>query len=837
MLEIRQISIDNQDLYLPVITDDPAPVFRWKLASDKENDLQRAYRITVRGDSAEYWDSGIVKSRDQYASYKGKPLPDLEQLSAELFVYSGSGDYAWDECSFSCYLSKLDAPWIASTNKEPRRVVRFVKDVEIDEAKEVASAFVIYCGLGYCSLFVNKQRLNPDIELDPAFSDYSKTAYFVIDDIYTNACDSKTLRLAFEVADGWRRFDSPFLKEMGVKEPTFAGDNLLSAKIIVKYTDGTVSETVTGPDWQWTYSNTVSSSIYDGTVFDAGITRFRKQPVRLAKAPCEDLRLMTIPPVMRREKYAPVDIFRRENGDYIVDFGQNIAGVIQLGIPDEQEPGTKIRISYAEELSEDGSLYTAPLRSAKATDTYVCGEPSDLPIFWTPSYTYHGFRYISVSGYAKPLSESDVLAIALYTAIGQTGDFSCGSPMLNAIHRACVATEKSNIHSILTDCPQRDERMGWMNDATVRFGAFPYNFDISRIFPKIVQDLRDVQSKDGAITCTAPFLIGGRPADPVCSSYLVAGYEYYMLTGDKAFLSKYFDGFAAWEECLLSRSDNYIVNYSYYGDWAGPEAACVSGEDPHSKVTPGEFMSTGFSYYNCKLLSFFASELGKKKANADYTAKANAIRKAFLAKWFDERTLAVAGNSQGALAFALWLDILPENSAPAVAEKLHNILKKASYKITTGNITTRYLLEVLTRFGYVDDAYRIMTCESYPGFGFMLQNEATTIWERFELKKEPSMNSHNHPMYAACDIWFYKYLLGITNLTPGWKKCAVKPYLPEGLLSARGSLDTPYGKLCVRWAKRYGKKLLMLTVPFGMECEVSFEGAVRTVKGSAVIEV
>ena len=837
MLEIRQISIDNQDLYNPVITDNDSPVFRWKLASDRANDSQRAYRIVVRSSFRGYWDSGIVKTDNQYAVYAGKPLPDLEQMEVELFVYSNEGDYAWDECSFSCYLSKFDCQWISSTNTEPRRVVRFVKDVPVDPAKEVASAFVIYCGLGYCSLFVNKERTNPDIELDPAFSDYSKTAYFVIDDIYESAAANKTLRLAFEVADGWRRFDSPFLKEMGVKEPPFAGENLLAAKIIIKYTDGSVSETVTGSDWQWTYSNTVTSSIYDGTVFDASRVRFSKHPVKLADAPCRNVKLMNIPPVMRREKYSPVDVFRAANGDYIVDFGKNIAGVIQLEIPDEQEPGSEIKIEYAEELNEDGTLFRDTLRSALATDVYICGEPADMPVIWTPSYTYHGFRYISVSGCASPVSESTVTAIALYTALSGTGDFSCGSAILNAVHEACVATEKSNIHSILTDCPQRDERMGWMNDATVRFGAFPYNFDISRIFPKIVQDLRDVQSDDGAITCTAPFLIGGRPADPVCSSYLVAGYEYYMRTGDKEFLKKTFGGFASWEECLLSHSDDFIVNYSYYGDWAGPEFACVSLEDAHSKVTPGEFMSTGFSYYNCTLLSFFAQELGDTAKSKEYTEKAAKVKAAFLAKWFDKKTLTVAGDSQGALTFALWLDILPEDSRDAVALKLRDALAASDYRFTTGNLTTRYLLEVLTRYGFVDDAYRLMTSEKYPGFGYMLQNEATTIWERFELKKNPAMNSHNHPMYAACDLWLYKYLLGISNLAPGWKKCSVSPSLPADLLSCRGSLDTPYGKLYVRWAKRYGKKLLMLTVPFGMECEVNFEGVRKTVKGSAVIEV
>ncbi len=837
MLEIRQLSIDNQDLYLPVVTDSRKPVFRWKLATDRAHDFQKSARIVVRNGDTVFWDSGEVETDAQTMTYAGEELPDLEQLSVELYVTAESGDDAWVERYFASFTEKFDYPWITSGNTEPRRVVKFLKNVDLPAAKTVKSAFAIYCGLGYCNLTVNGRRTNPDIALDPAFSDYSKTCYFVVDDIYYDAVGNSQLKFCFEVADGWRRFDSPFLLKMGAKMPTFAGKNMLAAKIVVTFTDGTQTVVMTDRTWKWTYSATVTSSIYDGTVFDARPCRYGRRNVKLAEAPCGNIRMMNIPPVMKREKLAPVDIFRKNlrNGEpaWIVDFGRNIAGVVSLEIPSNLEAGNKITVEYSEILGENGDIFTANLRDAKATDVYIAGEPSAVPVFWTPEFTYHGFRFVKVTGYGNPLGETNIRAVELGTALEKTGDFSCGSPILNAIHEACVNTERANMHSILTDCPQRDERLGWMNDATVRFEELPYNFEVARIFPKVLRDIRDTQGEDGSITCTAPFVVGGRPADPVCSSYLVAGLEYYMRTGDRNVLEEFYPGFRAWEECLLAHSDNYIVNYSYYGDWAGPKDSCVDEENARSAVTPGIFMSTGYSYYNCLKLQFFARELGKRADARRYGELAAKIREAFLEKWFDGKTLTVGSDSMACLAFALWLGILPEEARKGVAAKLTGKLRENGWKSTCGNLCSRYLPEVLCDYGYADDAFRMLTDEKYPGFGFMLQNGATTIWERFELKKNGGMNSYNHPMYAAVDRWFYAYVLGIRNTAPGWTSCEITPCLPEGLLTARGSVETPFGRLSVRWAKRYGEKVIMVTVPFGIKCTLNFEGLKKRLTGGS----
>jgi alpha-L-rhamnosidase len=240
--------------------------------------------------------------------------------------------------------------------------------------------------------------------------------------------------------------------------------------------------------------------------------------------------------------------------------------------------------------------------------------------------------------------------------------------------------------------------------------------------------------------------------------------------------------------------------------------------------TPGILMSTGYFYYNAVLLSRFAALLGWRDEKEKYAALAEKIRQAMLAKWWDGKTGRMATGSQGCQSFALWLGILPEEGRRLAARRLHEDLEEKEYRITTGNLCTRYLMDVLTEYGYVDDAWRIVTREEYPSFGYMIQNEATTVWERFEMKKNPGMNSHNHPMYGAVGYWFYAYLAGIRPTAPGFSEAEIRPFFPEKLLSVNASVHTCRGDLTVRWIKRYGRLHLYVTVPFGTRARIVFAG-------------
>lgn len=813
----------------------PVAALSWAIGSDTPDGRQAWYELTLENaeDSTVIFASGRVQSAVQSASFDTTGIPEAAVVRASLTVGANDGQVTpeAEEFFFNGALHTVPGEWITSANDMGNAVLHFWRTFTVD--KPVADAVLYTCGLGYQRATLNGAEVT-DAVLDPAHSNYRKVCY------YRTTPDAAALLtegencLAVAVAPGWRKNGTEFMFSMlGERKIEFYGDSVLWALLRITYEDGTREDITTGTDWLCAIGPQ-TSEIFNGETFDASrnltLDELDTIPVRVAEAPGGILRPMTLQPIREQESYAPVEITQPKAGQFVVDFGQNLAGVVCLWLTEELHPGQVITLRHAEELHEDGTLFTEPLRSARQQDTYIAaGDERDLAV-WQPEFTYHGFRYVEVTGLSS-LEPDDIEAVALHTDMQKRSTFSTGSALLNAIQQNLVMTEKSNLHSILTDCPQRDERMGWMNDATVRFEETPYNFDVSRIFPKVMLDIHNEQRAEGQFTCCAPFIYGALPADPVCSSYLMAGKQALMHCGELNAVDEMFDGMAAWEDFLLSRSPDGTVDYSYYGDWAGPAYACIGGENGHAGnlETDGRIMSTGYSYFNCVTLADFARRTGRTEAEKKYTEKAAYVRDAFLKQWFDADTAKVGKGAMGSQAFALWLGILPKESREAAARVMRDDLVAHDYRITTGNLNTRYLMDMLTKYGYVDDAYAVMTSEAYPGFGYMIQNEATTVWERFELKKDPGMNSHNHPMYGAIGSWFYQYLGGIIPTEPGFARVSIKPYFPTKLLSAHAVVETVMGEVSVRWSKRYGKLYLFVQTPFGMTADVDFDGKVTTV--------
>lgn len=833
MIYIKSFYLDGTPVSQSVCEfskDHATPTLSWSVGGGNPDDGQVAYTLTVEIGGETVFDSGRVETSRQSALLDGFTFP--AGVYAYLTVTVESATEQTEPCDVVLFNGTLDTfpgEWITSREDQGERVLRFVKKFTVD--KPVKDAVLYYCGLGYHQATINGYNMD-GVKMDPAHANYAKTCYYRVAPVYVNHLQEGENRLEIKVAPGWRKNGTDFMWQMlGERKIEFYGDSVLWAYLHITYEDGTAEDIVTDDTWECALDPR-TSSIFNGETFDAALNKdfddCDKLPVKTTAAPGGEMRPMILQPIVDQGYFDPKEITSPKPGTFVVDFGQNIAGVVSLELPENMKAGQTITMVHTEELNEDGTLYTDVLRGAKQTDTYVAtGDERDLDV-WMPEFTYHGFRYCQITGLDR-LEPYMIEARLIHTDLENRSSFTCGSPMVNAIQDALVMTERDNMHSILTDCPQRDERMAWMNDATVRFEETPYNFDASRMLPKILQDIKNEQRAEGQFTCCAPFIYGGLPADPVCSSYLVAAKQALMHYGELGAVDEFFDGMAAWEDYLLSRSPDGTVDYSYYGDWAGPAYACMSDEFACSAVTPGVVMSTGYSYYNCKLLADFARRTGRSEAEAKYTERAEYVRKAFLDKWFDPETGKVATGSMGCQAFALWLGILPAEYEQKAAKVMRDDLVERNYKFTTGNLNTRYLMDMLTKFGYIDDAWQVITSDEYPSFGFMFQNEATTIWERFEMKKNPGMNSHNHPMYGAVGYWFYAYLGGIIPTEPGFSRVSIKPYFPEKLTSCHAVVDTIMGEISVRWSKRYGKLYLFVQTPFGVTADVDFDGKVTTV--------
>ena len=834
--DIEKIFVDYDSREL-VLVDSHKPVFSWSLRSDGDGGYQSSYFITVNDRNGTVWESGEIYTKKQSATYDGATLLSGERYTVKLTATDNRGVKSQPKSVDFCYLSprKWIAKHITAKDERDDAAQSFFHSFILDEKPLRATLYA--SGIGYQYVTVNGEDVEKSF-LNPAVSAYDKRCYYTVTDVTEILSEGKN-RICAEVGSGWRYVNGFFGKlprnERGV--PDFFGKISFIAELELVYADR-VEIIPTDERWLAGYGAVTYCHLFHGETYDAeaafkGWDTSEYNGEGLSSAVCvggEDLGVLmpqTHQPVTEQRRIAAKNIYRQGEDSYILDFGENIAGVGCLKIPENIKVGTKIVIEYDEELFE-GDLGKETLRGVRATDTYIAGKTNIRE--WIPRFCYHGFRYAKISGLGKYPDADTLTAIVFFNDIKNSSFFRCGSALVNQLHENIVRTESSNLHHLATDCPQRGERLGWMNDATVRFEETPYNFNVNRLFKKISDDIFDEQDKEsGAITCTAPYVWGGRPADPVCSSYLVMGLENLLHYGDVSTVEKHYESYKKWNECLASLVNaEGIVEYSKYGDWASPEDFCVGGFDGvRSAVTDPYLMSTGYHYYNYVLLADFAELLGKKEEQVSHLECAEKVRGAFLKKWFKRESGCVGSGSQGAQAFALWLGILPKECEQKAAKRMLEAVENVGYRITTGNLTTKYLLDMLAKFGYEDTAWKLLCREEYPSWGYMIQHGATTVWERFEQKRGSNMNSHNHPMYGAVDYWLYAYLLGIKPSKNGFEKFEIAPVFPKGLHYAEGRVETVYGNIYVCWRREFEHLYITVDVPFGTSAVLKLFGESR----------
>ncbi len=799
----------------PLGMDVAAPQLSWSIESSDRGTFQKEYEIIV-ADSPEaladnkgnIWKTGMIgSSLSAGIKYAGPELQSRTRYYWKVRIRNSRSTMSeWSDPAFfeTGLLKEEDwqGDWIGFNGGRTGRTLYFKGIFSMGKQLQSARAYV--SGIGYYELYINGRKAG-DQKLDPAISEYSKRVYY-------STCDITS-----------------FLKKENVVTvsvgPGWYGIPKLRIQLEMNYTDGT-REIITSPSMRSvTTGPIIKSSIYDGEYYDAreeskelysytlpdnfinkkwGYANITDPPGgRMVSQKMEPIRIM--------DSITPVDIKEPVPGIYVIDAGRNLAGWASVKVKGER--GTEITLKFAEALYKDGTVNQENLRSAEAKDVYVL--KGGMEEHWEPQFTYHGFRYIQVEGFPYRPKPGDFQIKIVRSSVSQTGNFKCSNELLNRIHNMVVATEASNLHSVPTDCPQRDERMGWLNDLTVRIEQALYNFDLSRFYAKFIDDVEDTQAPDGTITCTAPYRYGARPADPVCASYLLLALKSYEFYGNAEIIRQHYPGLKAWVDYLNSRTENGIVNYSYYGDWSPPIAFGVDGSSPVSQFTPGKLMSTGYLYYCSRIIARMAGLLGNESDQKYYSDLAAKTAVAFNTTWWDEKTGGYGSNNQACNSFALFLGIVDKNKLPGVVNNLVNDVQKYDNHLTTGNLCTKYLMEMLTENGQVETAFKIATRETYPSWGYMLANGATTLWERWEFETGGAMNSHNHPMMGSVDSWFYKYILGILPDIdgPGFEKFTIHPFIPNDLTFAEGELNTIKGKIKSSWKKEKGSVYLDILVP------------------------
>jgi len=800
----------------PIGIDVLKPRFSWCIESEERGIMQTSYQVIVSNTENELsqnkgniWNSGKINiSTSTGIEYDGPELTSRQRYFWKVRIWTNNNQMSeWsDPGFFEMGLLKSDdwkSNWIAYVPGMPGKV-RYFKTTVINE-KPIKQARTYISGLGFYEMYINKKKVG-DRVLEPAQSTYSKRIYYSTYDVtnYFNEGENVILIL---VAPGW--YGTPSLR----------------MQMEIEYIDDSRKWIFSDDMRHVTNGPLIYSTIFDGEFYDArnesseldkpgvpnGLMNKNWAWAHNTTDPGNNMVSQFVEPIKVVDTIIPIIIKEPVSGIYVVDAGRNLAGWAELKVKGEQ--GTKIKLKFGETLYKNGLVNQENLRNAKATDTYILkGEGVEK---WHPSFTYHGFRYIQIEGFPYRPQSGDIIVHVLRSAVTQTGKFKCSNKLLNDIHQMIVNTESSNLHSIPTDCPQRDERMGWLNDLTTRIEQAIYNFDMSRFYPKFIDDIADTQDHDGSITDVAPFRFGMRPADPVCASYLLLALKCYEFYEDKRIIKDHYGGMKAWVDFLYSKTDSGIVNYSYYGDWCPPIEFGDLSNPSISKNTPGKMISTGYLYNCAKIISDMASIIGFTKDEIYYDQISKEIRKAFNAKYWNEQSGGYASNNQASNSFALYMGLVENKNISRVIKNLVEDVKKHNYHLTTGNLCTKYLMEMLTEYGYPEIAYKIITQTTYPGWGYMLANGATSLWERWEYATGDAMNSHNHPMMGSVDCWFYKYVVGIKPDIeyPGFQKFIIKPYIFKELDFAEGELNTVKGLIKTAWKKEGNLLTLNITIP------------------------
>ncbi len=819
----------------PLGIDAAAPRLSWELQADARGAAASAYQVQAASSlerltaaSPDLWDSGKVVDTAQLVAYGGPAPGSRRRVYWRVRAWDtddAPGPWAaatWFEMGL-LHAVDWEADWIGYPAGWTGRALYFRRPFHLERPVRLARAYI--CGLGYYELRINGQKIGDHV-LDPATTSYDQrvlyVTYDVTDVLRNGAGQAGENMLGVIVGHGW--YGAPKL--------------LLQLEMV--HDDGTSTRILSpsGP-WQVGTGPIVQNSIYDGEVYDARLERpgwelpvgmhTESPPSTSGQAapapggsvseptaqwarphvtdpPGGRLVAQMLPPIRITETLSAQRVAEPHPGIFVYDLGQNISGWARIRV--EGPAGTRITLRFAESLYADGTLNQENLRGAAATDVYIL-KGAGIEV-WEPRFTYHGFRYIQVEGWPLVSGSPGPGAVegrVVRSATPSAGAFTCSHELLNRINSLVWWTEATNQHGIPTDCPQRDERMGWLNDLGARTEEAVYNFDMARFLSKWVADIHDAQDPvTGAITDTAPFRWGSRPADPVSVSYLLIPWTLYLHYGDTVTMDEHYDGLRAWIDYLTSRATDHVVSYSYYGDWAPPIAQGRDGTAV-SAHTPGELISTGYYFYAASLLAQMASVLNRMGDAGRYSRLAAAIAATYRTRFYNPETGGYGSNNQACNAFSLYLGLVPgEQVDQVVANLVRDITDLHDGHLTTGNLCTKYLLEVLTAHGYADLAYTIATQDSYPSWGYMLAHGATTIWERWEHATGGAMNSHNHPMYASIGAWFYNALAGIVPdpEAPGFARFIVRPHPASDLTHVTAALQTVRGPIESTWQVERG---------------------------------
>lgn len=817
-IQVKDLTVEYQDN--PIGIDIKVPHFSWKLVTSQRAIKQKSYEIRVGSDPKTLskgqkiiWQSGVITSEQSvYVPYAGPEVKSRERYYWQVKVTdsnnSGSG---WSDVKYwEMGLLKPEdwtASWIepeipGDSVGRPSPMLRS----SFDLGKAIKSARLYITAHGLYEAHLNGQRVG-DQYLTPGWTTYHKRLQYQTYDV-TTLLKQGANAAGVVLGDGWYRGNLAWEDNKNIY-----GKNLgVLFQLEVTYADGTKEAIGSDENWKCSTGPIVKSGIYYGEAYDArlelpdwahaGFNDANWKSVRILNEKKGNLVASYGPPVRKHETFKPTDITKNSQGEWIVDFGQNLVGWIKLAV--SGNAGQKVIVHHSEVLDKKGNFYTDNLRSASQEIQYTLkGSGQEV---YEPRFSFFGFRYIRIRNYPGVLKPEDVVATALYSDMKMTGKFSTSNALLNQLQHNIQWGQKGNFVDVPTDCPQRDERLGWTGDAQAFARTAAFNMDVATFFKKWLKDLAAEQLKDGRVPFVIPNVLGENASASAgwADAATIIPWNMYMAYGDKRILEEQYESMKAWVGYIEKTSMNDLWNTGFhFGDWLFYRP--LDDNDGRAAVTDKYLIAQCFWAHSTQLMINVATVLDKKEDVVHYTNMLKRTKDAFMREYSTESGRLVS-STQTAYILALQFDMLPENLRQQGAERLAQNIKDYGNHLTTGFLGTPYLCGVLTKFGYNDLAYTLLLQETYPSWLYPVKMGATTIWERWDgIKTDstfqtPGMNSFNHYAYGAIGDWMYRTITGLAEISPGYKEIKIAPVPGGKLTQASAELITPYGLTKSSWS-------------------------------------
>lgn len=849
----------------PVGIENAQPRFSWKLVSNSRNVLQTAYALQIATDpnfskTSLVWASGKSDNTGSILQpYQGLALQNTKRYYWQVKVWDNQGqESAWSAPAFfetGLPRQEWKAEWLemaADTQRfGPTPVLR--KDFTLKKKIKEARAYVT--SHGYYELHLNGQRISDEV-LAPGWTSYGKRLQYQVYDV-TAQLKTGPNAIGAMLADGWYRGTLGWSSNWAIYGKKLG----LRCQLLVRYTDGSQEWILSDGSWKGTLDGPVRmSGIYDGETYDARkeMTGWDQpfyntaswKSVAVATYNNENLIPSVSVPVRRIQEIRPIKITHTPKGEWIVDMGQNMVGWVRLKM--NGAVGNTVTVQHAEVLDKYGNFYTENLRSAKCEINYTLkggGEET-----YEPHFTFMGFRYVLIKGFSGTLTPENLVGVVIHSDMAPTGSFECSNKLVNQLQHNIQWGQKGNFVDVPTDCPQRDERLGWTGDAQAFCRTAAFNMDVSAFFSKWLQDVAADQKSTGGVPFVIPDILnpqGSTNDDKAGVSAgwgdvaLIAPWTMYQVYGDKGFLTTQYPSMKAYVEYIRKKAGSTYIwkDGSVFGDWLFYRSPMNNFTEPDG-YTNYDFIATAFFAYSTKILQQTATVLGKTEDAQTYQALFEKIKDTFIREYVTPSGR-IASDSQTSYVLALMFDLLPTEVRPMATDHLVADIKSRGNHLSTGFLGTPYLCKVLSDNGQTDLAYDLLLQETYPSWLYPVKMGATTIWERWDGQKTDStfqdvaMNSFNHYAYGAIGDWMYRVSAGIELDKPGYQGILIQPHPTEKLSFAKATLESPYGQIQSGWERKNGKMIYTFVVPPNTTAKIILlktSAATLTEKGQIVSE-